>query len=83
MRNDNICPHCGEPVPADAISCRHCGSDAETGWGSEEEISYQSVDLPESWPPGPVRSRFGPRFVRFGVFAVLLAMLAWILYRIL
>lgn len=27
-----ICPHCGEKVPEGAAACRHCGSDAETGW---------------------------------------------------
>ena len=29
------CPHCGAPVAVDAISCRECGSDAETGWSDE------------------------------------------------
>ena len=29
------CPHCGAPVAVGAISCRECGSDAETGWSDE------------------------------------------------
>ncbi len=29
------CPHCGEPVEVGALSCRACGSDAETGWSEE------------------------------------------------
>lgn len=30
------CPHCGARVRRDAVSCRECGSDAETGWSGEE-----------------------------------------------
>jgi hypothetical protein len=26
------CPHCGEEVAADALVCRECGSDRDTGW---------------------------------------------------
>ena len=33
------CPHCGEAVRENAISCRHCGSDADTGW-SEDGLSH-------------------------------------------
>lgn len=40
------CPHCGEELPEAARSCPHCGSDAETGWLDDEEIDYQSLDLP-------------------------------------
>ena len=39
------CPHCGEPLDDDAEICRHCGSDAETGWNPDTD--YYSVDLPE------------------------------------
>ena len=46
--NDLIpCPHCGEPPPRDAIACRECGSDAETGWLDGREQDYLSVELPE------------------------------------
>lgn len=43
------CPHCGEPISERATSCRHCGSDAETGW--HEDVDYYSVDLPEDDEP--------------------------------
>ena len=39
------CPHCGEPIAEDATFCRHCGSDAETGWNPDAD--YYSMELPE------------------------------------
>lgn len=39
MDSLKICPHCGEPVPKGAIRCRHCGSDARTGWSEDAESS--------------------------------------------
>ncbi|MCA8959224.1 MAG: zinc ribbon domain-containing protein [Planctomycetes bacterium] len=39
------CPHCGEPVADDAVVCRHCGSDAETGW--VDDVDYHSLELPD------------------------------------
>ena len=44
------CPHCGAPVPGGRLACPECGSDAQTGWQSSEEIDYQSVELPEDSP---------------------------------
>jgi len=38
------CPHCGTPVPAGALSCRGCGSDAQSGWSEEAEA--WAGDLP-------------------------------------
>ena len=43
------CPNCGADVPVGAKACRECGSDAETGWQSREEIDYQGTDLPEGY----------------------------------
>ena len=40
-----ICPHCGSPLRRDAVACRECGSDFETGWS--EDIDYHSIELPE------------------------------------
>ena len=31
------CPHCEATVPAGALSCPECGSDAQTGWSEEAE----------------------------------------------
>lgn len=44
------CPHCGEAVRRDARSCRHCGSDATTGWGDHEDDA--EVELPEAMDDG-------------------------------
>lgn len=59
------CPHCGEPVKVGALACRECGSDVQTGWQSEEEIDYQSLDLPEGYShdadhPGAAGRSGGP-----------------------
>lgn len=31
-QEEKACAHCGELIPARARACRHCGSDANTGW---------------------------------------------------
>ncbi|MFA6623003.1 MAG: zinc ribbon domain-containing protein [Fibrobacteraceae bacterium] len=40
-----VCPHCGEPLPPGAISCRHCGSDAQTGW--KEGSDFTDLETPD------------------------------------
>jgi len=42
-----VCGHCGADVLASSKSCRECGSDADTGWQSAEEVDYQSVEIPD------------------------------------
>ena len=37
------CPQCGAPVPARALACRECGSDAETGWSDPEELATSAM----------------------------------------
>ncbi|HKP98542.1 MAG TPA: zinc-ribbon domain-containing protein [Fibrobacteria bacterium] len=39
------CPHCGERIDRTAKSCRHCGSDDNTGWS--EATYLDGLDLPE------------------------------------
>ena len=55
-----ICPHCGEEIRRDALSCRHCGSDAQTGWS--QATDYDGVDLPEEgdYEEGLEREGFRP-----------------------
>ena len=38
------CPNCGEFVPADAASCKECGSCPDSGWS--KETAYDGLDLP-------------------------------------
>ena len=45
------CPHCGADVLLGSKACKACGSDAETGWQSGEDVEYQSVDIPQGWGP--------------------------------
>ena len=44
------CPHCGVLVRVGRLACPSCGSDASTGWKSEEEIDYQSIEIPDFLP---------------------------------
>jgi len=39
------CPVCGEAVPANASSCKSCGSCPDSGWG--EDAAYDGLDLPD------------------------------------
>ena len=67
------CPHCGADVVVGSKVCRECGSDANTGWQSSEEIDYQSIEVPDGYGPEPdtaPRRGWGMR-----AFAVLLALL--------
>lgn len=36
---------CGEAVPANAASCKSCGSCPESGWS--EDAAYDGLDLPD------------------------------------
>ena len=82
------CPHCGAEVRAGAKACRECGSDAETGWQDEEEIAYQSLDLPTGYatdpdhPGGAVVERRPAWLVVTAIVAVF-ALLLWLFGRIL
>ncbi len=42
-----FCPACGTEFKAGRLACPECGSDANTGWKSQEEIDYQSIDIPD------------------------------------
>jgi hypothetical protein len=72
------CPECGTEFPAGRLACPECGSDAQTGWKDEEEIQYQSVELPEKEGSEHVRLR-GPR-VRYLTLALILAILGVLVF---
>ncbi len=38
------CPHCGNAVPAKALACPACGSDASSGWSDDADA--WAGDLP-------------------------------------
>ena len=56
-KKTDYCPECGEVFPHGRLACPACGSDAETGWKSEEDIQYESVEIPDTWPPEPAAGR--------------------------
>lgn len=41
-----VCPVCGEEVPRNALACRECGADHESGWREDAEV-YDGLDLPD------------------------------------
>ena len=45
------CAHCGALVPARAVACPECGSDAATGWS--EQASDFAGDLPTGYDDDP------------------------------
>ena len=82
-RRTKTCPHCGEEIPQRALACPECGSDSATGWADEEEIAYQSVDIPDAWPPpddSPDGGSSVPRWVRITALVAVIAILVLILY---
>ena len=95
QRDDFVCPHCGARVPVGATSCRHCGSDDETGWsesagewednvpssgyGSDDEFDYDGFVAKEFPDQAPVSGR--RRVWTVVVAIVILAFLVWALTR--
>ena len=43
-KTPEICPVCGEDVPANALACPGCGADHNSGW---KEDTYNGLDLPD------------------------------------
>ena len=39
------CPVCGEDVPRNALACKHCGADHQSGWREDADI-YDGTDVP-------------------------------------
>jgi len=77
------CPHCGAEVRANAKVCRTCGSDADTGWMSSEEIDYQSLDIPDGYGPDDESTQLpsgSPRWVVVTAIVLLAAMLVVVLW---
>ena len=40
-----VCPVCGEDVPRNALACRHCGADHNSGWREDAHV-YDGTDVP-------------------------------------
>ncbi len=79
------CQECGTEFRRGRLACPECGSDAQTGWKSEEEIQYQSVHIPDTYEE-LVSETGQKRSVRAIVYLVaailaLVAMLLWVFSR--
>lgn len=46
-RGVSTCPACGFRFPAGRLACPDCGSDAETGWKTGDDVDYAMADIPE------------------------------------
>ncbi len=73
------CPHCGATFDARRLACPECGSDAETGWKSEDEIQYSSVEIPDYYDEEPPRGGAGWYWI--AAVLALVAMLIFALWR--
>jgi ribosomal protein L32 len=72
------CPECGTTFRAGRLACPECGSDYRTGWKESQEIDYQSVELPDAWPPDEPARRRGWMYVV--VLLTVLGMVLWALW---
>lgn len=85
-----LCPVCGQPVPANAPACPACGADERAGW-DESQTTYDGLDLPEEEFDYEdfVAREFGEgsrtgrpsRFWRVGLIVITL-ILVWILLSV-
>jgi hypothetical protein len=79
------CPECGTEFRQGRKACPECGSDAQTGWKSEEEIQYQSVQIPDTYEQlvGEVPPKRNLRSIIYTLAAILalLGMLLWVFTR--
>ncbi len=41
-----VCPVCGEDVPRNALACRRCGADHNSGWRDDANV-YDGTDVPD------------------------------------
>ncbi len=77
------CPECGAQFKAGRLACPECGSDAETGWKDENEIQYQSVEIPDYLPDLDAKpeAKAGDRWFRVAAILAILACLVWVFGR--
>ncbi len=54
------CPQCGALVRVGRLACPECGSDARTGWQDQDEVDYQSVEVPDGYGPDEPVPRASP-----------------------
>lgn len=45
-KSPEVCPVCGEDVPAGSLACPECGADHNSGWRDNAAV-YDALDLPD------------------------------------
>jgi len=72
-----VCPNCGAQYLEGRLACPECGSDELTGWKSEEEIRYQSVEIPDFYSEEEHTEGLLPKRLWLVAAIVLVAALVW------
>lgn len=89
LETPQVCPVCGDDVPARALACPECGADHNSGWRDDAD-TYDAAGLPDEEfdYDAFVREEFGgggrPAGLRLGwwitAILVLVAMIALLLF---
>ena len=80
-RETEICDECGAEFRKGRLACPECGSDAQTGWKDEEEIQYESIEIPDGWGPENEPSKGPGRYLLIAAVLAILGMLVFALSR--
>lgn len=71
------CPHCGAVIARGRLACPECGSDANTGWKSADDLDYEAVELPDDGGPARRPSRAMFWVLALAAVAFALAAVSW------
>ncbi len=83
----DFCPHCGSPLPHEALFCRECGASYDAGWEDEspsdmwaedDEFDYDDFVAREFGRLGP--TAWGP--LHYGVMALILVLVVSMLFLV-
>ncbi|MGR3219736.1 MAG: zinc-ribbon domain-containing protein [Candidatus Anammoxibacter sp.] len=78
MNDYFVCPNCGAELALNALACRECGSDENTGWS--DETMYDGLDLPSDFDDAdqPSKSFFQNKYILY--FVIFFTVLAFLLF---
>ncbi len=79
-RPPEVCPVCGEVVPARALACPECGADHRSGWREEAEDEFDYEEFVAEEFGKPVKPP-GIRPLWWATAVLLLLAFAWFALR--
>ncbi len=79
-RETEECPECGAEFRKGRLACPECGSDAQTGWKSEEDIQYESVEIPDTYEELVATGAPKDRRKQIFLIAAILSFIAMLLF---